>query len=56
MELNKKELRYILEGLSVLRNVLKEDGEIDVPNTESYYEVWDVMDKVRVELDEINKK
>lgn len=56
MELNKKELRYILEGLSVLRDKLKEEEGSDFPNTESYYEVWDVMDKVRVELDEINKK
>jgi hypothetical protein len=49
MKLNRKELRYILEGLSVLRDKLKEEEGSDFPNSEAYYEVWDVMDKVKVE-------
>ena len=50
MKENKEELRYILEGLGMLRNELKEDSIFD------YYAVWGLMDRVRVELDELDKK
>ena len=53
MGLTKEELLYVLEGLSMFRDELKEDGDIDIPNTKAYYEVWNLMDKVRVELDKI---
>jgi len=53
MKLDKKELLYVLEGLSTLRDKLKEEEGSDFPNSEAYYEVWDVMDKVRVELNKI---
>jgi len=53
MKLSNQELIYILEGLSIFRDDLKDEGDIDIPNTKAYYEVWNLMDKVRVELDKI---
>ena len=44
MKLSNQELIYILEGLSIFRDDLKEDSVFD------YYAVWGLMDDVRIEL------
>jgi len=44
MGLTKEELLYVLEGLEMLRDKLKEDSVFD------YYAVWGLMDDVKIEL------
>ena len=46
IELNKKEVKDILEGLDMFRSQLKEDSTFELSNQDRFYEVWDLMDKL----------
>lgn len=46
INLTKIEMFYILEGLDMFRDQLKEDSTLEIPNTQHYYDVWDLMDKL----------
>lgn len=46
IELTKTEIYYILEGLDMFRDQLKEDSTLEIPYTQTFYDVWDLMDKL----------
>lgn len=51
VKLTNQEITFILEGLSMFKDQLKEDGTFEIPNTTDFYKVWDLQDK----LTELNK-
>ena len=46
IELDKKEIRLINEACDFFMSELKEDSTFENPNTNKYYDLWDIRNKI----------